>query len=137
MTNSAKKCLHPQEECIAFSLMTDKYLYVKHLYVKTRYTRSFTNVPRHHQINIMLINVTECYIETYRLRSSEIGHFALLSSDIDKKAKAYSAVSDCFAFLSNLTEIEVREPREMRQVANKLVKLYSSDLDDTLGNGLI
>lgn len=44
------------------SPMTDK-----HLYVKTRYARSFINGPRHHQINIMrsggLSNVTECYIE--------------------------------------------------------------------------
>ena len=38
----------------------------------------------------------------------------MLSSDIDKRAKAYSEVSDLFGLLCNLMEMEAMEPRDMR-----------------------
>ena len=53
---------------------------------------------------------------------------------IDKRDKADSEVNDRFGFLCNLTEMEVTEPREMRQVTDKLVKHYSSALGESLWN---
>ena len=63
--------------------------------------------------------------------------FKLCAIVIDNSAKVYSEVSDCFGLLRHLGEMEVMEPRQMRQATEKLMKLFSSDLDETLGNELI
>ena len=41
-------------------------------------------------------------------------------------------VNGRFGFLCNLTEMEVLEPRDLGQSAEKLMKIYSLDLDDSL-----
>ena len=63
-----------------------------------------------------------------------LAHYRLdiLSLDIDKKAKE---VIDRFGYFCNLTEMEVMEPREMRQAAEKLAKHFSSDLDELIPFG--
>ena len=49
-------------------------------------------------------------------------NFNVLSSGIKRRAKMYSEVSDRLGFLCNLKEMEVMEPREMRQAAEKYVE---------------
>ena len=71
--------------------------------------------------------------ESFRVNAF-ISVLDVLSSEVDKRQEAYAEVSDRFGFLRHLAQIQ---PTEAKIVADKLVKIYSSDLDSRAADELV
>ena len=102
------------EKCVIFDVF--KTSHIEKYFTDLKLFSHFNVISMSFQCRVFICNLTF--------------HF-VLSSD---RANAYCEVSDRFVFICNLMVMEVMEPRETRQAAEKLVKLHSSDLDDSLWN---